>query len=146
MRIRWLMFSTLMAVVGLAASGCAGQGGSNAALESALAQLQADGAYPATRRCLPSERFDAVTVLDDQHLLFRSTGGEAWINALRTRCTGLQRGHELEFRGNGMRICNLDAADAVNRFMLWWRSGPVCTLGKFHRLSEDQAQLIRDAG
>ena len=146
MRIRWLMFSTLMAVVGLAGSGCAGQGGSNEALESAVTQLETDGAHAATLRCLPSEGFDAVTVLDDQHLLFRSTGGEAWINALRTRCTGLQRSHELEFRGNGTRICNLDAADAVHRFMLWRRSGPVCTLGKFHRVTEDQGLLIRDAG
>lgn len=129
----------------LALTACATGGGERQQrISEALQQLTTDTDYAATERCLSSFDYDQVEVLDDQHLLFR-TRNQFWLNELRSRCPGLHRNDTLLFERRGSRLCTLDRAEVIERFLFWRRSGPVCTLGEFHRLTEPQAALLREA-
>lgn len=138
--------STLWAAVALAAVGCAGSPERNAEVADALARVEGSGEYADTERCLSTTRYDSVDILDEQHLLFAGNGpDEVWLNTLRSRCPGLHRNDVLAFEMNGTRLCSLDSATVVQRFLFWQRTGPTCTLGEFHELTDAQASLIREA-
>lgn len=132
-------------LVGLAAAGCAAGGGERQErVSEALAQLETDTEYASSRRCLSGFDYDQVEVLDDQHLLFRDAN-HFWLNKLRSRCPGLNRNDTLLFERTGTRLCALDSAEVIERFLFWRRTGPRCTLGDFHELTEGQSALLREA-
>lgn len=132
-------------VLTLMLDGCAtGTGEREERVSNVLDQFDTDTDYASTERCLSSFDYDQVEVLDDQHLLFRDSN-EYWLNKLRARCPGLHRNDTLLFERTGSRLCNLDSAEVVERFLFWRRTGPVCTLGQFHELTESQAELLREA-
>jgi hypothetical protein len=137
-----LTVSTLL-VLGL--TGCASNDRErDQRLATVLNELDTDTEYTSTRRCLSN--YDSVEVLDDRHLLFKpATGDDLWLNTLRSRCPGLRRNDTLLFRKTSNRLCNLDSAEVIDRFLFWRRTGPVCSLGEFHQLTENQAALIRQA-
>lgn len=145
------MRQTSISAVGLffafVIAGCAsGSGEPNEQLTSVLDDLDTGTEYTATKRCLSNFEYDTVEVLDERHLLFKDEpGGEKWLNTLRSRCPGLHRNDTLLFEKTGNRLCNLDTAEVVERFLFWRRTGPVCSLGEFHELTENQANLIREA-
>lgn len=128
-------------------AGCAAGGGERQErIADVLSQIDTDSDYVETKRCLSGFEYDQVEVLDDRHLLFRdSPGDELWLNRLRSRCPGLHRNDTLLFEKRGNRLCSLDRAEVVERFLFWQRTGPVCSLGEFHQLTEGQAELIREA-
>jgi len=128
-------------------SACAAGGGErNEQLANVLAGFDTETDYAETQRCLSGFEYDQVEVLDEQHILFRdSPGDDVWLNTLRARCPGLSRNDTLLFERTGSRLCNLDRAEVVQRFLFWQRTGPVCSLGEFHQLTEAQAELIREA-
>lgn len=130
----------------LLAAGCAGgPAPDRQRMESALQQLDADS-YAATENCLSSVEYDTVEVLDEQHMLFQGTGkDDVWLNQLRQRCPGLREDDTLAFDMQGDRLCSLDTVTVVNHFMFWRRTGPTCALGKFNKLTDAQAGLVRQA-
>jgi hypothetical protein len=129
----------------LALAGCAAGGGERQQrISDALEQLTTDTEYADTKRCLSSLAYDQIEVLDDRHLLFRDRN-EYWLNELRSRCPGLTRNDTLLFERRSSQLCALDSAEVVERFLFWRRTGPVCTLGEFHELTEAQAELLRRA-
>jgi hypothetical protein len=131
----------------LAVAGCASGGGErDERLADVLAGLDTDTEYAATQRCLSTFEYDRVEVLDERHLLFRNApGNDVWLNILRSRCPGLHRNDTLLFEKSGSRLCSLDRAEVIDRFLFWRRTGPVCALGEFHQLTDAQAALIREA-
>ncbi|MFU8815001.1 MAG: hypothetical protein ACNA7W_06630, partial [Pseudomonadales bacterium] len=102
-------------------------------------------AYAETQTCLSHQRYHRIDVLNERYVLFHGSNDELWINTLRTGCPGLKRGDRLEFRASGELLCSLDAAEVANRFLFWTRTGALCTLGEFHRLTEPQAGLLRES-
>ena len=143
---RVLHFVTSVPLV-LLLSACAGGGGErNEQLANVLASFDTETDYAETKRCLSDFEYNQVEVLDEQHILFRnSPGDDLWLNTLRARCPGLNRNDTLLFEKRSNRLCNLDRAEVVQRFLFWQRTGPVCSLGEFHQLTEAQAELIREA-
>jgi len=137
---RWAPFLLLVLV------GCAAGGGERQQrISDALDQLTTDTEYAATERCLSTFDYDQVEVLDDRHLLFRDRN-RYWLNELRSRCPGLRRHDTLLFERRSPQLCALDTAAVVQRFLFFWqRTGPTCTLGDFHQLTEPQAALLREA-
>jgi hypothetical protein len=132
----------------VALSGCAaGGGGANEQLQALLAEFDTETDYAATERCLSTFRYDDVEILDDRHLLFEdATGDDVWLNTLRNRCPGLTRNDTLAFElTTGNQLCSLDTVEVIENILFWRRTGPVCTLGEFHQLTEAQAQLLREA-
>lgn len=135
----------LTPVLLLALVGCAAGGGERQQrISDALEQLTTDTEYATTRRCLSTFEYRQVEVLDDRHLLFRDRN-RYWLNELRSRCPGLRRHDTLLFERRSPRLCALDTAEVIQRFLFWRRTGPVCTLGEFHELTEPQAALLREA-
>ena len=125
--------------------GCASAPERDEQVANALQQLEG-AEYAATERCLSTFQYDQVEVLDQQHLLFQSnTGQEVWLNTLRTRCPGLRDDDVLAFEMTGNRLCSLDTATVMERFLFWQRTGPTCSLGEFQELTEAQAELLREA-
>jgi len=125
--------------------GCASAPERDAQVANALQQLEGAD-YAATERCLSTFEYDQVEILDDQHLLFESnTGQEVWLNTLRNRCPGLRKDDVLAFDMNGNRLCSLDTATVMERFLFWQRTGPTCSLGEFQQLTEAQSSVVRDA-
>jgi len=125
--------------------GCAAAPERDQQMRSALQQLEGAD-YAATERCLSTFEYDQVEVLDQQHLLFESnTGQEVWLNTLRTKCPGLRKDDVLAFEMTDNRLCSLDTATVVERFLFWQRTGPTCSLGEFQQLPEAQSSLVREA-
>lgn len=144
MRPILLITASFLALSGL--TGCAAGGEPNEQLSRVLEGFETETDYAATERCLSSFQYDNVEVLDDRHLLFEdSPGDDVWLNTMRSRCPGLHRNDTLLFEKTSNRLCSLDTAEVIERFLFWQRTGPVCTLGDFHQLTEAQADLIREA-
>ncbi len=135
---------TTLAAVALL-GGCATSPERNEQVSNALERLE-DAEYAATERCLSTFQYDQVEILDGRHLLFESnTGDDVWLNTLRQSCPGLRRDDVLAFEMNGNRLCSLDTATVMERFLFWQRSGPTCSLGEFQELTDAQASLLREA-
>jgi hypothetical protein len=108
--------------------------------------------YHASERCINSDSYRKVEVLDSRHLLFHGRRGLVWLNQLRYACAGLGGGGALVFQMRNRSLCDLDGfsaaefvhGDAVNR------AGPTalgvrCTLGHFEQITEAQADVLRKA-
>lgn len=143
--MRSLLHSTIIMPLFAILGGCAAGGGQpNEQLAGVLADFDTDTEYADSRRCLSPLQYNRVEVLDERHLLF-SGRNDVWLNTLRSRCPGLRRHDTLLFERRGNRLCSLDRAEVMRRFLFWERTGPVCSLGEFHQLTEGQAELIREA-
>ncbi|MEQ8860084.1 MAG: DUF6491 family protein [Pseudomonadales bacterium] len=144
MRAPRLVCATSLA--GILLAGCAsGPARPDAQLSAALDQLDAQNEYATTKRCLGTFEYDSVEILDDQHLLFEKGDKSVWLNKLRSRCPGLRADDILAFDMRSNRLCSLDSATVIDRFLLWRRSGPTCSLGEFQELTAPQASLLREA-
>lgn len=140
-----MRFTVIVAAGALLLGGCASAPERDQQVASALQQLEGAD-YAATKRCLSTFEYDRVEVLDQQHLLFESnTGRQVWLNTLRTKCPGLREDDVLAFEMRGNRLCSLDTATVMERFLFWQRTGPTCSLGEFQQLTEGQAALLREA-
>lgn len=133
--------------MGLALAGCSSMqiehtNGDEAALLQALPAD--DAAYTETKSCLSRLEYDSVEVAGDQHLLFFGHD-DIWVNELRSRCPGLEHYDTLAFDLTGDRVCSLDSVSGVDRRFFSWDRGPTCTLGEFRKVSEVQAQRLREA-
>ncbi len=143
--MRTLTAATFAFVSVVVLGGCAsGPSVPDERLSTALGQLDAGTGYADTKRCLATFEYDSMEILDDQHLLFKDRN-EVWLNKLRSRCPGLRRDDVLAFDMRGDRLCSLDTATVVDRFLFWRQSGPTCALGEFQQLTEPQAALLREA-
>lgn len=131
----------------LTLAACAGSSANRAPeIAAALEQLQSREDYARTERCLSTHQYRSVEVLDENHLLFTGTSRDRlWLNKLRSRCPGLRRNDTLAFELRNNRLCNLDTATVVDRFLFWERTGPTCSLGEFQQLTPGQAELLREA-
>ena len=76
---------------------------------------------PAT---VPNEPIPRTKVLDPQHILFFTRGGQVWMNRLHTPCRGLMF-HGFDVIGFQGEICSNAAAIRVIE------SGETCQLGAF---------------
>lgn len=87
--------------------------------------------YAVTSQCLSTSLYRNVEIIDDQHLLFRGSRDRAWMNELRSPCTGLRRNDTLLFELHGSRACKADRVSVIETFMGFRRTGPSCALGEF---------------
>ena len=110
--------------------------------------------YGEVKRCLSDHEYRNFRPLGTRYILFEGRRGKLWINSLRGRCSDLRHGDVLIVRQfSSMRMCDMDRFEAADWFdwpwyrrwpWQWgaWASGPTCTLGKFHPVTEAQVQEI----
>ncbi|HEY6598666.1 MAG TPA: hypothetical protein VIZ30_05115 [Pseudomonadales bacterium] len=110
--------------------------------------------YHASERCINSDSYRKVEVLDSRHLLFHGRRGLVWLNQLRYACAGLGNGGALVFQMRNRSLCDLDGfSSASGEFVRGNqvnRAGPTapgvrCTLGHFEQITEAQANVLRKA-
>ncbi len=112
--------------------------------------------YVESNRCINSDSYRKVEVLDDRHLLFLGRRGVVWLNQLRYGCAGLGGGGVLVFQMRNRNLCDMDGfssvpgsgGDVVRGTIN--RGGPTatgirCTLGHFEEITEAQAGMLRKA-
>ena len=73
---------------------------------NALMDEIADG-YAETSQCLSKQQYRHVTIIDEQHLLFRGGANKTWLNKLRNPCRGLRRNDALLFELHGSGACDI---------------------------------------
>ena len=105
--------------------------GSSLAASSAekLAQYQPTGKKVS---CLETYTIQETDVIDNQHVLFRTSGNTYYMNALPNRCSGLkiQDGFSYSLRGVN-KLCNVDVITPVKTGGAIY--GP-CPLGEFEEV------------
>ena len=101
--------------------------------------------YDEARNCLSRHDFNHVEVLGARHVAFKGPGTRLWVNELRQVCAGLRPGDALRINYKTQQLCSLDTIQGILRGAdIFDRMGPVCTLGEFHPVTEDQLAMLRD--
>lgn len=150
MRARSALPGMLAAAI---AAGCASGPVQEPAAESAplsveeiLAAAPRAEDYGQSTRCLSTNAYMNVDVLDNQTLVFRGRGGRAWLNRLRRPCIGLRRDDALRFELHENRLCSLDSFTGIDAFMgSLERGSAICSLGEFETISREQAAALKEA-
>lgn len=120
-----------------------------AEMDMTLEQLlnDPDGVAPMVdaTRCLGRVRSYQTVILDDEHLLFKSsTGRRAWLNRMTNKCVGLRPSMVLVFRSTGSRRCALDSVHGVESGGFGIQSAR-CMLGKFEPITMEHALALEDS-
>ncbi len=108
--------------------------------------------YSQSNRCVFSNEYDAIEILDSRRLLFRGRRGTFWLNQLRFECSSLTKDSVLILEGRGRSICDMDNFRSVPRRGVAQISeltspqfGMSCMLSQFEQITEAQAMVLRDA-
>lgn len=121
------------------------------AIDDILSQPLDEEEYGKPRRCISERAYHDFEPLGDRYVVFKGLGGKLWLNELRGRCPGLERGRTLVFKTQGFQICELDRFYVSDwfiweRYQRWpweWTSGIPCTLGEFRPITEEQLEAMR---
>lgn len=112
--------------------------------ESLAAASAADSLEPFLDRtpesCVQLSRVRRTRIIDDETVLFFLRGQDIYQNILPNQCHGLKRSDRFMYETRAGRLCSSDTIQVLEDF------GPgrliptqVCRLGKFHPLSELEA-------
>jgi hypothetical protein len=115
-------------------------------IEAILTQPLDKDEYAKGERCISTFQYHSVDVLDNEHVVFKGSGGKLWLNTLRTPCIGLRRRDVLRFELRGSQLCNLDDFVAIDPTRsIGARSSATCALGDFEPITKEQVTLIKAA-
>ncbi len=140
----WCALLAVAAICGGCASEPAAPDADQLRLNALLDEVSAQYAEEGARRCLPTSAYGSVAIVDEHRLIFRSRRDKAWLNELRHACLGLRRGDTLMFDLHGSSVCEMDTIAEIDRFLVWTRTGPTCTLGRFMPIPPGYAETIAD--
>lgn len=114
-------------------------------IDTILTQPLGEEDYGGGERCISTNLYDSVDVLDTRHVLFKGRGNRLWVNTLRSTCVGLRKRDVLQFEIRGSQICNLDTFTAVSNSFGWQRTSATCSLGDFSPVTAEQVAMIEAA-
>jgi hypothetical protein len=93
--------------------------------------------------CISVNRIRQTEVIDDQTVLFEMNGDVYLSNILERDCPGLDREKRFIHETHG-RLCDIDTITVLEQWGSSFRDGFTCRLGKFHPITEIEAEeLIR---
>ena len=114
-------------------------------IDTILTQPLGEEDYGGGERCISTNLYDSVDVLDTRHVLFKGRGNRLWVNTLRSTCVGLRKRDVLQFEIRGSQICNLDTFTAVSNSFGWQPTSATCSLGDFSPVTAEQVAMIEAA-
>jgi hypothetical protein len=103
--------------------------------------------YGEPGNCLSEAEYRSYRALGKRHLLFSGRQGKLWVNVLRGRCLRLSDDSVFIMRSSqGGRLCAMDRFNVVDRSDPLARAdtSPMCILGEFKPVTEDQVKEIED--
>jgi hypothetical protein len=83
--------------------------------------------------CLPLRDIDNSQILDDQTILFKTTGKQTYLNELPGPCPELKVQGTFSYKTPVNRLCNTDSITVVDTALHQQLSA--CLLGKFEKLT-----------
>lgn len=138
--------------IGFADPGEAAASPLDAQIDFILEHPLPESEYSRSDRCVYTNDYDVIEVLDSRRLLFRGRRGAFWLNQLRSECSGLTRDGVLIFESRSRGVCDMDSFHSVPRMAVVRISdlggaqfGASCMLGHFESITEAQAIVLRDA-
>jgi hypothetical protein len=139
-RTRVLTAQALLVFTGFAGAGVADEKDAAAENDDAVS----DAAFDRTPiDCVSVSRIRRTEVIDDQTVLFEMNGDVYLSNILDNTCPGLGREKRFIHETYG-RLCDIDTITVLEQWGTSFRNGFTCRLGKFHPITEIEAEeLIR---
>ena len=106
--------------------------------------------------CIPTERLEMTSVVNDMAVLFIQRGGRTHLNVLEASCRDLVRYGEFEVRRDliGSRLNGLGnietnslcSREFIYPFLVTRRSAEGCGLGRFFDVTKEQAAKLIEVG
>ncbi len=103
------------------------------------------------QRCLNSNQYHHVRVMDERRIVFEGRRNQYWLNILPVQCPGLQRSDTIRIeRLSSVSLCKFDTLYPLEwfswpwyrRWPWYWNGAPKCTFGAFLPLTPDQVQQL----
>lgn len=144
-----LRMAAALAATGLLLGACATQpqsvadGTPSPSVDEILASALLPNGNSEPARCLPGTAYTDVEVINPELLLFHGLGDRMWLNRTRQACLGSRIDPVLAFDKRRSRLCDLDSVAVADNIGGYWSTGVGCSLGKFNRISPEQAELVR---
>ena len=114
--------------------------------EAASEDSLADEVFGEPQRCVNTRGVSHTEILDDSTVVFHMYGSMVYLNRLPHRCNGLRRSDAFSYELRTSRLCDIDTIRAVDYFGGTLRPGIACPLGKFHPITDEQLDLLRNGG
>jgi hypothetical protein len=116
---------------------------SKAVCDELMSQLTSPAPAPdSVVRCLPMNRIDDTTVIDDDRVLFFVGPERVYLNVLEQTCDGLERSGSFAWRASrGIRNTQLCSGDWIT-VMERQSSGSACELGGFRLLTQEETDTL----
>lgn len=106
-----------------------------------------DEDYGETKRCIWSNRYDKIEMIDDRRVIFYGGRKRAWLNHWKhgDHCAGKLYSHyRIGVEQRSRQVCEHDRIFFIDMNMGMRRVGPKCVLGKFEPITREQADYIKD--
>lgn len=97
---------------------------------------------PWIQRCINSRAIRSTDVLNDDAIVFRTIGGDFFLNRLPRSCRGLSRDRRFTFDLYERRLCSSDRIRVLMESGSSMIEGRSCKLGEFRRLTVDEVEYI----
>ena len=91
-----------------------------------------------TERCLTIRSIRQTKVVDDQTIIFYTTGNRNYKNRLPHSCSGLAIADSFSYRTSQSQLCSVDIITVLNRMGSNFAPGPSCGLGEFEEIDPQQ--------
>ena len=109
----------------------------------ALAQDD-DSSDAGGERCINIRRIRSTTIVDDNNILFYMSGSQVYHNILPRTCIGLSREGRFSYKTSASQLCDLDNINVLMAGARGMTPGRSCGLGRFHPISPEQADALRN--
>jgi hypothetical protein len=95
-----------------------------------------------TERCIPIHSIRQTKVVDDQTIIFYTTGNRNFMNRLSHNCGGLEMADSFSYKTSQSQLCNVDIITVLNRMGSSFAPGPSCGLGEFEPIDAGQLEEL----
>lgn len=127
---RHFFFSALILSL-LATSATAATPAADSATGKTATAMQAE-------RCITIRSIRQTKVVDDQTIIFYTTGSRNYKNRLPHSCSGLAIADSFSYKTSQTQLCSVDIITVLNRMGSDFSPGPSCGLGEFEPITREQ--------
>jgi hypothetical protein len=111
-------------------------------VDQILAETLTDEDYGNVTRCIDTKRVRSTKILDQQHVVFRSSNRRIYLVKLIPPCRSLDYDDVLSIHSNTSRLCRLDSIHTIDRAS--GIPGVPCQIDAFRQISKEQYDFLRE--
>jgi hypothetical protein len=89
-------------------------------------------------RCITLRSIKQTKILDDQNILFYTSGNRNYKNRLPYPCGGLASADTFMYRTSESKLCSVDIITVLNKMSSSFMPGASCGLGVFEPVDQQQ--------